>query len=132
MVEFSGKIFSIISGCYNFSNTGCPIFKQIIDMIYYNNNLTTQLLDHLTRFVLSSILQVYVHLCPNLVFNICLPLCEIVSPFSNMSNPLLTYFDLFDYPRYLFRRDVALVKFGIDRHKSDMFSCFLPVDQPIT
>jgi hypothetical protein len=36
---------------YEFVNTECPIFKQIMDMIYYNNDLTTQLLNHLTRSV---------------------------------------------------------------------------------
>ena len=53
-------------------------------------------------------------------------------PFSVRLSPLLSNFELFYYPLYLFRRDVALVKFGIDRHKSDMSPCFLPIDQPIT
>jgi len=50
----SRKIYSIISGCYSFSNTGCPIFKKIMDMIYSNNDLTTQLLNHLTMSVIES------------------------------------------------------------------------------
>ena len=45
----SREIYSIISGCYSFSNTEDPILKKIIDMIYYNNYLATQLLNHLTR-----------------------------------------------------------------------------------
>ncbi|MCK5722482.1 MAG: hypothetical protein KAI84_08075, partial [Gammaproteobacteria bacterium] len=62
----SGKIYSIIYGCYSFSNparhrsnsgeTGgieCPIFKQTIDMIYHENDLTTQLFNHLTWSVVS-------------------------------------------------------------------------------
>ena len=47
--QLSRKIITIISRCYNFLNSECPIFQQTINMIYYNNNLTTQLLNHLTR-----------------------------------------------------------------------------------
>ena len=53
-------------------------------------------------------------------------------PFPDRLSPLLSYLELFYYPHYLSRRDIPLVKFGIDRHKSDISPYFLPVDQPIT